>query len=60
MRGQFRMENDFGFGGPFISLTTLDEKRNRVVTIEGYVFAPNSPKRELIRDLEAILYSLEF
>jgi signal peptidase I len=60
MRGQYRMENDFGFGGPFISLTTLDEKRNRVVTIEGYVFAPNSPKRELIRDLEAILYSLEF
>jgi hypothetical protein len=60
MRGQYRMENDFGFGGPFISLTTLDEKRKRVITVEGYVFAPNSPKRELIRDLEAIIYSLEF
>jgi len=59
IRGQYRMENDF-MGGPFISLTTLDEKNNRVITVEGYVFAPNSPKRELIRDLEAILYSLEF
>lgn len=60
IRGQWRMEGDFGFGGPFISLTTVDKKNNRVVTIEGMVFAPNSEKRELIRDLEAIAYSVSF
>ncbi len=59
LRGLWRIENNF-MGGPFISLTTIDEKNKRVVTVEGYVFAPNSPKRELIRDLEAILYSLTF
>lgn len=59
MRGLWRMENNF-MGGPFISLTTIDKKNNRVVTAEGYIFAPNSPKRELIRDLEAIIYSVSF
>lgn len=59
MRGLWRIENNF-MGGPFISLTTIDKKNNRVVTVEGYVFAPNSSKRELIRDLEAVLYSVSF
>lgn len=59
IRGLWSMKNDF-MGGPFISLTKVDKKNNRVVTAEGYVFAPNSPKRELIRDLEAIIYSLSF
>lgn len=59
MRGLWKMENNF-MGGPFISLTTIDKKNNRVVTAEGYIFAPNSPKRELIRDLEAIIYSVSF
>ena len=60
LRGLWRIESQFGMGGPFISLTTIDEENNRVVTVEGMVFAPNSPKRELLRDLEAILYSLSF
>ncbi len=46
-------------GGPFVSLTTIDEDRNRVVTVEGFVYAPQFDKREYLRELEAILFTLE-
>ena len=39
IRGLWKMENDF-MGGPFISLSTYDEVNNRIITIEGEVFAP--------------------
>jgi hypothetical protein len=45
-------------GGPFVSLTTIDEERGRVVTVEGFVYAPQFDKREYLRELEAILFSL--
>ncbi|MDD2278964.1 MAG: DUF4837 family protein [Bacteroidales bacterium] len=47
-------------GGPFISLTTIDEVNNRVVTIEGYVFAPKFKKRNYVRQVEALLLSIKF
>jgi hypothetical protein len=59
LRGLWKVEGDF-MGGPFISISQIDEKRNRIVTVEGYVYAPKFNKREYIRQLEAILYSLEF
>ena len=58
-RGLWRLEGDF-MGGPFINYTLVDEKRNRIVTIDGYVYAPNAPKRNLLMQLEAIIYSLKF
>ncbi len=58
-RGLWKLENDF-MGGPFISYTLVDEKRNKVVTIDGYVYAPNAPKRDLMIQMEALIYSLEF
>ena len=59
LRGLWKMENDF-MGGPFISLSTYDEKNNRLITIEGEVFAPKFDKREYLREMEAILFSLRF
>lgn len=59
LRGLWKVEGDF-MGGPFLSISQVDEKRNRIVTVEGYVYAPKFNKREYIRQLEAILYSLEF
>lgn len=59
MRGLWRVENDF-MGGPFISLSVLDASRRRVVTIEGDVYAPKNNKRNYLRQLEAMIYSLEF
>lgn len=59
IRGLWKIENGDFMGGPFISLTTIDTINNRVVTAEGYVFAPNSEKRTYVRQLEAMVYSLK-
>ena len=58
LRGLWKLENGF-MGGPFISITTLDESRNRVVTAEGFVFAPGKAKRNYLRELEAILQTFK-
>lgn len=54
LRGLWRLEKAF-MGGPFISHTVLDEKNNRIVTVEGFVYAPRLDKRNYVRELEAIL-----
>ncbi len=56
-RGLWYMEND-GMGGPFVSHSRVDELHNRVVVIEGFVFAPEKMKRGLMRRLEGSLYTL--
>ena len=57
MRGLWRTEGDM-MGGPFVSLTRLDEKNNRVVVAEGFVYAPETDKRNFLRRIEAALYTL--
>jgi len=46
-------------GGPFVSHSRLDEKNNRVIVVEGFVYAPDKMKRTMLRRLEAALYTLE-
>ncbi len=58
-RGLWRLEHDF-MGGPFVNYTFVNEKNNKVVTIDGYVYAPNKPKRDLMIQLEAIAHSISF
>ena len=57
-KGLWRLEGDF-MGGPFVNYTFVDEKRNKVITIDGYVYAPNKPKRDLMIQTEAIIHSLK-
>lgn len=57
MRGLWRMEGDM-MGGPFVSVARLDEQNNRVVVAEGFVYAPETDKRNFIRRIEAALYTL--
>ncbi len=59
IKGLWKLENKGYMGGPFVSLSTVDEKRGRVVTAEGYVFASGKEKRNYIRQLETILHTLE-
>lgn len=54
MRGLWRVENDF-MGGPFIHTTGLNTQTNELVAIEGFVYYPKEKKRELLRELEAIM-----
>ena len=57
VRGLWKMVGDM-MGGPFVSHVRLDEKNNRVVVAEGFVFAPETDKRNFIRRIEAALYTL--
>ncbi|NCA84978.1 MAG: DUF4837 family protein [Clostridia bacterium] len=59
MRGLWEVEGDF-MGGPFLSYTFVDEPNSRLVTIDGYAYNPSQEKRDLIRQLEAILYTYQF
>lgn len=59
VRARWDVVND-AMGGPFVSYTTLDKKRNRIVTLEGFAYYPNNNKRDLIRQLEAILLTVDF
>ncbi|MBN2237329.1 MAG: DUF4837 family protein [Bacteroidales bacterium] len=56
LRGLWDLENDF-MGGPFLSYTFVDEKTNRVITIDGFLYAPKQKKAVMLRELEAILWS---
>ena len=54
VRGLWKMENDF-MGGPFYSLTIVDEGEGRLLTIEGYAYAPYFDKRPYIREVEGLV-----
>lgn len=58
MRGLWYMENDC-MGGPFVSHSRVDTETNRVIVVEGFVYAPEKMKRGLIRRLEGSLYTLQ-
>ena len=57
LRGLWQVEGDM-MGGPFVSHARVDEKNNRVVVVEGFVYAPETDKRNYIRRVEAALYTL--
>ena len=56
-RGLWYMENDM-MGGPFVSHARVDRPNGRVIVVEGFVFAPEKAKRDLMRKMEASLYTL--
>ena len=58
LRGLWELENGF-MGGPFVSHSVYDATRNRIVTVDGYLYHPNAKKRVKLKQLEAIIYSLE-
>lgn len=57
-RGLWRMKGDF-MGGPYVSHTRLDEKNQRIITAEIFVYSPDKMKRNLVRQMEASLYTLK-
>ena len=59
VRGLWNVEGDF-MGGPFLSYTLLDPQSDQIVTLYGYVYHPNKKKRDLLLQVESILYSTRF
>ena len=58
-RGLWKMLDGEAMGGPFVSLTRLDQVNGRAVTAEAFLFAAGQKKRNALRQIEAILYTLE-
>lgn len=59
VRALWKTENDF-MGGPFYSLTMVDETNRQLVTVEGFVYSPKYDKTQYLRQLEVILNSLKW
>jgi hypothetical protein len=58
--GLWRMENDF-MGGPFINQYIIDEANNRVILLDGFIYAPGEDKKKrYMRQLEGIFGTLKF
>ena len=58
-RGLWKILDGEAMGGPFVSLTRLDQVNGRVVTAETFLFAAGQKKRNATRQCEAILYTLK-
>ncbi|MGL5682687.1 MAG: DUF4837 family protein [Marinifilaceae bacterium] len=57
MRGLWEVENDF-MGGPYVLNVVLDQQHGRIIYMMGYIYAPESGKRNMIRQVEAILFTM--
>jgi len=53
-KGTWEMKNDF-MAGPFTNYAILDKENNRILVIEGFCYAPSTPKRDLVHELESII-----
>ncbi len=57
LRGFWDVAGDF-MGGPFVSYSTVDTATGRVVTLDGYVYSPKLHKRNFVRGVEHLLYTV--
>lgn len=53
-KGTWEMKNDF-MSGPFINYAVVDLPNKRILVIEGFCYAPSTPKRDLMHELDAII-----
>ena len=44
-------------GGPYLGYALVDQPKGRLYYIEGFAYAPGRDKREIIRELETILWT---
>jgi len=58
MRGLWRT-NHFVMGGPFVSYALVDQPKGMIYYIEGFTFSPGKEQREIMRELETILYTFK-
>ena len=54
--GLWEMRGDM-MGGPFVAHAIADSIRKRIVVAEAFVYAPEQMKRNIMRQLEAALYT---
>lgn len=57
VKGLWEMEGAV-MGGPYVSHVRVDEQNGRVIVAEAFVYSPGKKKRDIIRRMEAALYTL--
>ena len=57
-RGMWEMEHDF-MGGTFINISFVNEEKNKIIMVDGYLYAPNQDKGVFMSELEAIVTSVK-
>ncbi len=57
-RGLWCVTNDF-MGGPYVSYSTLDNVSNSVLVLDCYVYSPKKELRNLLREVEHLIYGVE-
>ncbi|PID93566.1 MAG: hypothetical protein CSA95_07340 [Bacteroidetes bacterium] len=58
LRGLWETVKDY-MGGPFLHYAIVDEKNNRIIHLDAFLYAPGQNKRNELLQLEAILYTLK-
>jgi hypothetical protein len=57
IRGWWDVKGDF-MGGPSYIRLVLDEKKGRLIFVEGFLYYPNERKVTELRELEVLVNSL--
>lgn len=60
MKGTWEVRDGRLMVGPFLNYAIRDEKNNRYVVVEGFIFSPSLDQRDNMLELEAILRSTRF
>lgn len=55
--GLWRVAGDF-MGGPFMNYTLVNN--NKLINLDAYIYYPNKDKRDFMRQLQAVIHSIEF
>jgi hypothetical protein len=58
LRGLWRTQHQT-MGGPFVSYTLVDQGRGLIYYLEGFVYNPGRDKREMLREVETILWTFK-
>lgn len=59
VRGMWEM-SAYPMAGPFVTYIINDKPNDRKIILEGFTFAPATPKRDYMFELEAILKTIRF
>lgn len=57
-RGLWRIKGDL-MGGPYVSHVRLDRANQRIIVSEIFIYSPDTKKRNLVRQMEASLYTVK-
>lgn len=57
-RGMWKTFGDF-MGGPFLSYTIYNDKKNEILCVEGFIYGPEAKKRNIMMEMEAMIRSIK-